>query len=79
MFLALFAPEIQLLHPSKLDGGEGGLLVFHDLPVANNVVALAGAMIVECGFIAEVGAACNTLIPVKLYDRTLVVRKLLKG
>jgi len=79
MFLALFTPEIEFLHLGKLDGGQGLLLILHNLPVANDVVALAGAVIGECGFIAEVGAACNTLIPVKLYDRALVVRKFLKG
>ena len=78
MLLALFTPEVGLLHLGKLNGSEGGLLISKNHPVANNVVTLDVAVMGECCFIAEVGAVCNSLILVKLYDRALVVRKFLK-
>jgi hypothetical protein len=78
VLFALFTPQIGLFHVGKLDGGESGLLIFHDLSVPNDIVALAVEVVRECGFIAEVGTACETLILVNLQYRTLVVRKILK-
>jgi hypothetical protein len=66
VLLALFTPEIGLLHVCKLNSGEGDLLVFHNVPVDNDIVTLAVEVVDECGFIAEVGAACKTLILVDL-------------
>lgn len=78
VLLALFTPEVGLLHLGKLNGGKRGLLIFHNPPVTNDVVTFAVEVIDEYSFVAEVGAACNTLILVILQDRTLVVRKILK-
>lgn len=79
VFLALLTPEIGLLHVGKLNSGEGGLLIFHNSPVANDIVLLAVEVVDECGFIAEVGAACDTPILVDLQYRALMVRKILKS
>lgn len=79
VLLALFTPEIGLLHVGKLNSGEGGLLIFHNSPVANDIVLLAVEVVDECGFIAEVGAACDTPILVDLQYRALMVCKILKS
>jgi len=79
VLLALFTPEIGLLHVGKVNGGEGGLLVFHGLLFANDVMSLVLEVVDECSMIAEVGTACQTLILVDMQHRALVVYKSLKG
>ena len=79
VLLALFTPEVGLLHVGKVNGGEGGLLIFHGLLVANYVMALAVEVVDKCGVIAEVGTACYTLILVDMQHRALVVYESLKG
>lgn len=79
VLLALFTPEIGLLYVGKLNGGKRGLLVFHQFPVAVDIVAVAAEVVGECCFITEVGVACKARILVNLQYRTLVVREILKS
>ena len=79
VLLALFTPEVGLLHVGTVNGGEGGPLIFHGLLVANDVMALAIEVVDERGVIAEVGTACKTLILVDMQQGALVVYKSLKG